>query len=176
MMLWQQLKERDPEAFAHIYITYRKWLTVVAYGILQDDTEAQDLVQKFYIDLWQMDWRKTGALSGPIKNFLFISIRNRCLNLVRANEIQRRRASAIQRSGEYEPPANILETKELQQQLSHAMSKLPAVRSRVFKLGYLHQYSRQQIASHLGISESTVKTHMALALKDLRNLLKNSVY
>ncbi|MBC9929096.1 RNA polymerase sigma factor [Chitinophaga qingshengii] len=176
MVLWQQLKERDPDAFAFIYTTYRKWLMVVAYGIVQNETEAQDLVQKFFEDLWQMDWKNSSDLTGPIRNFLFISIRNRSLNQVRANEIQRKRYAQVQLPETFEPPANILENKELQQQLSHAMSLLPAVRAKVFKLGYLYHYSRQQIAHQLGISEATVKNHMALALKDLRNLLKNNVH
>lgn len=176
MILWQKLKEHDPDAFGYIYTTYRKWLTVVAYGIVHQETEAQDLVQKFYIDLWQMDWSKSAALAGPIKNFLFISIRNRCLNYIRSSEVMRKRAARLQLPPDYEPPADILENKELQQHLSDAMAQLPVVRARVFKLGYLHQYTRQQIANYLGISEATVKTHMALALKDLRNLLKNKVY
>lgn len=174
--LWQKLKDRDPSAFSHIYVTYRKWLTIVAYGILQHETEAQDLVQKFYVDLWQMDMNKTGDLSSPIRNFLFISIRNRCLNHIRASEIMRKRYASVQLPPEYEPPSNVLENKELQQQLSAAMEQLPAVRSRVFQLGYLHHLTRQEIAGKLGISEATVKTHMALALKDLRNFLKNKVY
>lgn len=176
MILWQKLKEHDPDAFGHIYTTYRKWLMVVAYGFIQDDTEAQDLVQKFFIDLWQMDWSKSGALVGPIKNFLFISIRNRSINYIRSNEIMRKRAARMQLPPDYEPPADILENKELQQHLSDAMGQLPAMRARVFKLGYLHNFSRQQIANYLGITEATVKTHMALALKDLRSLLKNKVY
>lgn len=176
MILWQKLKEHDPDAFDHIYTTYRKWLMVVACSMVQHETEAQDLVQKFYMDLWQMDWSRTGALAGPIKNFLFISIRNRCLNYIRSNEILRKRAARLQLPPDYEPPADILEHKELQQHLADAIAQLPAVRARVFKLGYLHQFSRQQIAGYLGISEATVKTHMALALKDLRNLLKNKVY
>lgn len=176
MILWQKLREHDPDAFAYIYTTYRKWLMVVAYGIVQDETEAQDLVQKFFVDLWQMDWKKTGDLTGPIRNFLFISIRNRSLNHVRASEIQRKRFAQIQLPETFEAPVNILENKELQQQLSDAMSLLPTVRARVFKLGYLYQLSRQQIAERLGVSEATVKTHMALALKDLRNLLKKNVH
>ncbi|WP_212003905.1 RNA polymerase sigma factor [Chitinophaga sp. HK235] len=176
MILWQKLKEHDPDAFGYIYTTYRKWLTVVAYGIIQHETEAQDLVQKFYIDFWQMDWSKAAPLDGPIRNFLFISIRNRSLNYIRSIESMRKRVARLQLPPDYEPPANILENKELQQHLSDAMAQLPAVRARVFKLGYLYQYTRQQIADYLGISEATVKTHMALALKDLRNLLKNKVY
>nr|WP_295865485.1 sigma-70 family RNA polymerase sigma factor [uncultured Chitinophaga sp.] len=176
MVLWQKLKEQDPDAFAYIYTTYRKWLMVVAYGIIQDERDAQDLVQKFFVDLWQLDWTKVADLTGPIRNFLFISVRNRCLNHVRASEIQRKRYAQIQLPDAIEQPPNILENKELQQQLSYAMSLLPAVRAKVFKLGYLYQFSRQQIAQKLGVSEATVKTHMALALRDLRDLLKKNVH
>jgi RNA polymerase sigma-70 factor (ECF subfamily) len=176
IQLWQRLKDKDPLAFEFIYARYRKWLAITAYGILQDEAAAQDLVQNFFIALWQMDLSKSADLTGPIKNFLFVSIRNRCLNQIKSDDRRKRRFAKVQLPAGYDPPNNILENKELRKQLSTAMSQLPSVRAKVFQLGYLHQLTRQEIASQLNISEATVKNHMALALKDLRSLLKNKVY
>ena len=174
--IWQRIKDRDPLAFEHIYVTYRKWLTIVAEGILQDGTEAEDLVQKFFIDLWQKEEIKTSQPMGSLKSFLFISIRNRCFNKIKSDEVRRRRFDSLCLPVGYELPANLIEHKELRKQLNEAIDQLPDIRAKVFQMGYLHQRSRRQIANLLGVSEATVKTHMALALKDGRFLLKNAIH
>jgi len=174
--IWQRLMIKDPSAFECIYKKYRVWLTISAINILQNEVEAQDLVQKFFISLWQMEETKFPVLNGPLKNFLFVSIRNRCLDQIRSDERKKRRYASLQLPLSYEPPTNVLENKELQRQLDAAIKQLPDIRSRVFKLGYIHQKTRQEIAAELGISEATVKNHMALALKNMRELLKDKVY
>lgn len=167
------LKAGEETAFDHIYITYRKWLWIAALGILQNETEAEDIVQEFFIDFWQIYSSKDFTDINHLKKYLFVSIRNRCINKLESNKVNRKRYGAISLPHDFVLPNNRLERDDLQRQLNSAMDKLPPVRMKVFKRGYLLQQSRKEIAAALNISEESVKKHMTLALKDLRLSLRN---
>lgn len=173
MNLLERLKAGDSEAFDEVYTSYRKWLWIAALGILQNEADAEEVVQEFFIEFWQrMEQRQFDDIQH-LKNYLFISVRNRCLNKLQRDKVARKRNEQMLQHAELSVSYNQLENSELQQQLREAIAKLPPIRSKVFKLGYLFNYTRRQIAAILNVSEETVKKHMILALKDLRLALKN---
>lgn len=173
MNLLERLKAGDSEAFDEVYTSYRKWLWIAALGILQNEADAEEVVQEFFIEFWQrMEQRQFDDIQH-LKNYLFISVRNRCLNKLQRDKVARKRNEQMLQHTELSVSYNQLENSELQQQLREAIAKLPPTRSKVFKLGYLFNYTRRQIAAMLNVSEETVKKHMILALKDLRLALKN---
>ncbi|MGN7722624.1 RNA polymerase sigma-70 factor [Chitinophaga sp. 22620] len=173
MNLLERLKAGDSEAFDEVYTSYRKWLWIAALGILQNEADAEEVVQEFFIEFWQrMEQRQFDDIQH-LKNYLFISVRNRCLNKLQRDKVARKRNEQMLQHTELSVSYNQLENSELQQQLREAIAKLPPIRSKVFKLGYLFNYTRRQIAAMLNVSEETVKKHMILALKDLRLALKN---
>lgn len=167
------LKAGEEAAFDHIYTAYRKWLWIAALGILQNETEAEEIVQEFFIDFWQVQAEKDFTDINHLKKYLFVSIRNRCINKLESNKVKKRRYERMNLPQGFTLPANRLEQNELQRLLNDAIGKLPPVRSKVFRMGYLFQRSRKEIANALNISEESVKKHMMLALKDLRVSLKN---
>ncbi len=171
--LLEQLKAGNAAAIECIYITYRKWLYVVALGILQHSSDAEELVQDFFIEMWERGNGKEFSDIGQLKNYLYVCVRNRCFNRLETNRTQRKRLKKLLPEEDLTLPSNHLENTELQRQLNEAISKLPPVRSRVFQMGYLLQRSRKEIAAAMGISQESVKKHIALALKDLRLALKN---
>ncbi len=173
MNLLERLKAGNSEAFDEVYTSYRKWLWIAALGILQNEADAEEVVQEFFIEFWQrMEQRQFDDIQH-LKNYLFISVRNRCLNKLQRDKVHRRRNEQMLQHTELSVSCNQLENSELQQQLKEAIAKLPPIRSKVFKMGYLFNYTRRQIATMLNVSEETVKKHMILALKDLRLALKN---
>ncbi|WP_143306642.1 RNA polymerase sigma factor [Chitinophaga vietnamensis] len=172
--LLEQLKTGSLQAFRHFYLLYRHWLILTAATILNDEEEAKELVQEFFIDWWQnalyqkIDLNSTSSL----KNYLFITIKNRCLNRIAKNETLKKRYKSMVLPDDYTLPSNHLENNELRQQLDSAISKLPTKQSQVFKMAYEQQHSRKEIAIAMSISEETVKKQLASALKSLRTSLK----
>ncbi|MBC9928847.1 RNA polymerase sigma factor [Chitinophaga qingshengii] len=167
------LKTGNVEAFDHFYHLYRQWLLITAMTILQDEDEAQELVQEFFIDFWQHALYKRLELNtvSTLKNFLFVSIKNRCLNKISKDETRRKRMSWLEHSP-HVPPDTRLEKIELHGQLEEAINLLPLKQSQVFRLAYQEHKTRKEIAAVLDISEETVKKHVAAALKTLRQLLE----
>ena len=162
--------------FDHLYTTYRRWLTVVAVGILQDEQEAEETVQEFFIDLWQRQSYKNIPTSSreAMLNYLFVSIKNRCLNRMAKEDTRLKRLNRfLSMPLPVAAPDNKLENTELKNQLENAIGQLPPRQSQVFQSAYIMDKSRKEIANEMNISEKTVKKQMQLALKALRNYLKN---
>ena len=176
--LLAQLKTGSPDAFQHFYTTYRQWLYVTAVSILRNETEAQELVQDFFVDFWQknMATRIDLSTTNSLKNFLFVSIRNRCLNSISKDNTRLKRLKDIMLSDNYTYPQNRLENNELKEQLETAISQLPERQSIAFRLAYQEHKTRKEIAAFMDTSEETVKKQVANALKTLRASLKKILF
>ncbi len=158
------------------YRFYRKWLLIAATAILQQEQEAEELVQEYFIDCWERQlYLRIPAISrDAIRNYLFISIRNRCLNRMAVNDTRRRRLAMLTGlQDEHQLPDPVLETRELRQTLEDAINMLPLRQGTVFRSAYQLDKSRREIAIEMNISEKTVKKQMQLALKNLRGLLRH---
>lgn len=173
--LLAELKTGSVQAFDHFYYLYRQWLLITAMTILQDEDESKELVQEFFIDFWQQALYKRIDLHSisTLKNFLFVSIKNRCLNKLSKDETRRKRLAWLQQSTSHIPPNNRLENNELRAQLEGAIRQLPERQSQVFRLAYQEHKTRKEIAAVMDISEETVKKQVANALKSLREILRN---
>lgn len=172
--LLAQLKTGSLAAFRHFYNAYREWLYFTAFTILKNEVEAQELVQEFFIDFWQKDLGARIDLSttNSLKNFLFVSVRNRCLNRIARDATRNKRLKDIMLPETYTLPKTRLENNELKEQLETAISRLPERQSIAFRLAYEEHKTRKEIAAFMDTSEETVKKQVANALKTLRASLK----
>ncbi|CAL1518030.1 RNA polymerase sigma-70 factor [Chitinophaga sp. MM2321] len=175
--LLAQLKTGSIHAFEHFYTSYRQWLLITAMSILKEEEETQELVQEFFIDFWQHALYQRIDLTSisSLKNFLFVSIKNRCLNKISKDDTRRKRMTQIFSAVTYAIPGEKLENFELGQQLEGAINQLPERQSQVFRLAYQEHKTRKEIAAAMEISEETVKKQVANALKTLRENLKKIV-
>lgn len=172
--LLEKLKAGDQQAFDHLYVTYRHWLFISAMTILRNEASAEELVQEFFIDFWQrrLYHNIDARTSSSLRNFLFVSIKNRCLNQLSKDKTRKNRLDQFFLSEDFMPPENRLENEELGNRLEHAIAQLPPRQCEVFKMAYLFQKTRKEIAIEMNISEETVKKQLSLALKTLRLYLK----
>ncbi|HEY9559258.1 MAG TPA: sigma-70 family RNA polymerase sigma factor [Anseongella sp.] len=172
--LLKQLQERRPGAFDYMYHKYRHWLFLAAVSFLHSEAEAEEVVQEFLIDFWQKEMyeRIIAQQANSLKNFLYVSVRNRCLNRLAKDGTRNKRYRAFLISEDHTVMPNELENKELRVQLRIAISQLPPRQAEVFKQAYISMKTRKEIAREMNISEETVKKQIALALKTLRRLLR----
>lgn len=171
VILLEQLKAQDLDAFNYLYNNNRKWLYVLALSIIKDECNAQDLVQDLFIDFWQQAMYK--QVTTSIKGYLSNTIKNRAFNFVRNEGVRRKRENNIPLPKEFILPTYHLENAELKKELTAAMEDLSPAAAKVFNLAYLEHRSYHEIAADLAISRNTVMNHMVRALKILRTRLKN---
>ena len=71
-----------------LFERYYRPLVLFAGELLEDQVEAEDIVQDFFVNLWEDDYLlriKANALSS----YMFVSVRNRCYTHLRRNDILR---------------------------------------------------------------------------------------
>ena len=81
-----RLKEGDESAFEALFEKYYKMLCINAYWFLQQEQEAKDLVQTFFMDIW--DKKLYNNFQGDVKGYLHTAVRNRCLNHLKKQRIR----------------------------------------------------------------------------------------
>jgi RNA polymerase sigma-70 factor (family 1) len=170
--LLDALNRRDQDAFTILHRTYRNRLYIMALYIVGSQEEAKDLVQDFFIDFWEN--RLYEKITTSLSSYLLQAIKNRALNYKRNKETEIRLLL-----GRFEPAApkmpHPMENTELSIELNKAIDELPPMASKVFRLHYIEKLSHAEISKKLGISMSTISSHLDRALKSLRASLKRNL-
>ncbi|WP_165446946.1 RNA polymerase sigma factor [Olivibacter jilunii] len=174
--LLDALKAGDVNAMGRLYRNSYKWLMVVALNVLGKDAEeeAKDILSDFFLEFW--DRRLFGKINHPkaLNSYLFRSVHNRCLDRVKANKTRQKLEERFFRRPQNENmPSNRLENGEFSLALDAAVNRISPMSAKVFKLAYLEDKSRQEIAEEMNISPNTVKNQLVKAVKILRVALKN---
>ena len=171
-LLLRRLQSGDGKAFKIVFERYFKLLFLDAYARLKSEKEAEDIVQEFFIDFWERQLFR--FVQHSLKYYLFQAVRNRCINKLEHRKVLQRRADKynITQTGEYYQ-ADRMENSELNTQFEYAIERIPPESAKVFLLMYVEQLKRKDVARILGISENTVKTQLARALRFLRKQLIN---
>jgi RNA polymerase sigma-70 factor (ECF subfamily) len=135
---------------------------------------AQDIVQDVFMKLWFE--RRNIKANLPIEAWLFTVAKNGIINQMKKLANQWKAAG---RSNEDDMSISSVLDKliasENQQVLHEAVKQLPQQQRLVYQYVRQENLSYFQVAEKLEISPLTVKTHMARALKEIKNfLLKNS--
>lgn len=162
---------RTKAGFEQIFTSWYSQLCAYANGFLKDLDASEEVVQEVMVKIWTN--RETLAINTSLRSYLFRSVRNGCLNVLKHIEIREayksyreREDSSLQRSHEEEVMISELEGK-----IRQAIDQLPMERRKVFIMSRYDGLTYQQIADTLGISVKTVENQMGKALKSLREEL-----
>jgi RNA polymerase sigma-70 factor (family 1) len=166
--LISRIEEGDEIAFTKLFDFYRPKIYSVALTITKSATIAEDLVQ----DVFMTCWIKRRDLNA-IKNFnsyLFTMVRNASFTALRKLASERNKLE--QHAGSdifiYTTPDKKTESIDYEELLRQALAKLPEQQRRVFVMIKQKGMDREAVATELGISPNTVKTHLGRAMKFIR--------
>ena len=73
-LLFERIKKSDEKAFEILFHRYYGYLCLFATKIINDDVAAEEIVQDFFVKLW--DKRENIHIESSIKNYLFRSVKN----------------------------------------------------------------------------------------------------
>lgn len=128
---------------------------------------AEELVQDVMLELWRR--RESLADESSPQAYLFQSTRNRALNYVRHERVERKGEPELIRQSEMNTPApSLMVEEEIEVALKNAVAELPVRCREVFELSRIDGLKYAEIAKVLGISVKTVEAQMGKALRTLR--------
>ncbi len=153
----------DPAVFERIMRLHTRWLYRLAFGLLGNAEDAEDVLQDSYVQAYLHYSSVAGHAS--LGGWLASIVRNRAIDYLRMRRVRRalytpesddlvERVAAPAEGG----PDNARHRQELLNVLQHAIALLPGPFRAAFILREVEGLSVQQTAIYLGIPIATVKT------------------
>jgi RNA polymerase sigma-70 factor (ECF subfamily) len=166
------LQQGRKDAFESLFRKYYHPLWRYSVKFVRDSNEAEEIVQEFFIYLWEK--KATLTLPDSVPVYLHVAIKNRCLNHLKKKIHAHSPIEEQADARHYEP--NHMETEELTQGIEEAINRLPEKCRIIFLLSRQSQFSYKEIAEQLSISVKTVESQMGIALKKLKeHLLRHGI-
>jgi RNA polymerase sigma-70 factor (ECF subfamily) len=176
--LAKRARRGDQEAFAALVTRHQRYVYNLAYRLLRDAQEAEDLTQEAFLRAWRgmAGFRGADTDSGAkFTTWLYRIVTNLCYNRLPGlrRQLAEADAEALARvaAPEAHTPRVRLEAGERQARVQAAIGALPDKYRLVVTLYYLQEQSYQEIAATLGLPIGTVKTHLYRARARLKGLL-----
>lgn len=170
-LIWQ-LKTGREEALVRIYGKYKRYLLKIAYGLLTDGAQTEDVVQDVFVSLAQA----TSSLKtdGNLRGYLVRCLVNRVLDLKRVP-----RTSPLPEADTCCAPGNrpdrwVLQNEAIER-ANDALARLPDDQRWVITLHLRGGLKFREIARLQRISINTVQSRYRYGLAKLRHLLNGKV-
>lgn len=168
--LFESIRRGEESAFKKFYEKSQPALFSFLLSKGLDRSTAEDLIQQAYLIIWEKRSEIDPARS--LRSYLFTTAYNRMLNYFRDQKDTEPGYAYKLRSDDINPEENAIQTEAIR--MMHAiLSEMPEKRRSVFEFCYLQGFTHKETAEAMGVSVKTIENHMALALKDLREGLKN---
>jgi RNA polymerase sigma-70 factor (ECF subfamily) len=168
--LLSEFQKGQERAFDFIFRSYYKALCVQALSYVKDMDIAQDFVQDCFIKLWEK--RKDATEIESISSYLFIMVRNQCIDYLR----KQKKMEDIQQADIKEYYENTIEStlvsKEFEEKLILTVASLPDRCRLAFEYSRFEGLTYNNIALKMGISKKAVEALITRALVTLKNELK----
>jgi RNA polymerase sigma factor (sigma-70 family) len=177
-VVWQDFKRGNKEAYEYIY---RKYVTILynyGYRLTKDRSQTQDCIQDLFINL--LTHREKLSDTTSIKFYLFKSLRR---ELMRKREVQLEYAAT-----ENNPPEDfevtfsyehqLIESQLLAERSEHllrVLNELPPRQKEAIFLRFYDNLSYEQIASIMGIDQSSTYKLMYKAIDRMHQILVGEI-
>jgi len=165
-----KIKNGNHEAFKKFFDRYNAFLLnyLMKRGTAKE--AAKDLVQQAFVMIWEK--RDEIDETKSLRAFLFKIGYTRMLNLFRDHSKFDEEADPEENTSYEEPEDEDNKRAELNSAIEQAISAMPEKRQEVFRLCFIQEFTYKEAAQVLDVSVKTVENHMGLALKDMRESLK----
>jgi RNA polymerase sigma-70 factor (family 1) len=156
-------------AFKDLFDHYFNALAAFGYKYVSDPDNVEDMVQEVFIACWEK--RADFSHINALKSFLYTSVRNKCLNHLKHQAVQKKHENSLIYELESDHHFNSQVIEEETFNLLHAEIKdLPRSAQEIMMLA-LNGLKNQEIADELNISLNTVKTQKKIAYSKLKDRL-----
>jgi RNA polymerase sigma-70 factor (ECF subfamily) len=182
--LVRRMANGDESAVAALYDRYGTVLYAVAYRIVGENADAEEVVMEAFAQVWR-DARRFESARGSVAAWLTMISRSRALDHIRSRgRRERLNTSAAQEDQSQAPamgswgtdPGDQVEQTERQKRVAEALETLSPVQRQAIELAYYDGLSQSEIAERLNEPLGTVKTRVRLGMMKLREALRPYYY
>jgi RNA polymerase sigma-70 factor (ECF subfamily) len=164
-------RQGDEAAFEQLVLRHQRYVFNLAYRVLGDYTEAEDMTQEAFVRVW----RGLSGFRGQARftTWLYRIVHNLCLNRLPGLQRELLQTEPLEEvlADPGLSPADLFAVREQMAFLHAQMDRLPEKYRLVLTLRYLQHLSYDEIAAALEMPMGTVKTHIHRARRLLRERL-----
>ena len=165
------LRSGRESTYRQLFDQYYQKLVVFAYKYLDDLESARDIVQEFYLYLYES--RQSISIQTSLKSYLYSAVKNRCLNQIKHEQVKEKHRNMRRSEANVSDPdlEEIMDAVELEARVYIIVSKLPEKCRQIYIMSRVDGKRNREIADELNLSIRTVETQISKALKSLKDSL-----
>ena len=141
----------------------------LAGTLLDDEAEAQDVVQDVFAHLLEKEYQMTGS---KVEAYLMSTVRNRCLNHIRKMQVRERfkRLYPLDEADESLPIEEVMA--ELDQINTIVETQIQEPHKTIFRLRFDEELSIHEIATRLDLSVGTIYKYLQQCISRIKSLIQ----
>jgi RNA polymerase sigma-70 factor, ECF subfamily len=172
--LMNGILRRLPEALERLYKRYRVVLKSIIMQVLHDETEADDVLQEVFLQVWNRAPSYSSG-KGKLMSWLCTLARRRAIDRLRQHSAYRRATDRYEVSCNHSDKgideSHTVEREafrdDLRSLLDQQLNTLPPNQQQVIRLAFLEEKSQREISALTQTPLGTVKTRIELGIKKL---------
>jgi RNA polymerase sigma-70 factor (family 1) len=163
-LLIEKIRSGDHRSFESLFDLYWKDLYKYALKVLESESEAEDIVQQIFCEIWEC--RETLHIQVSPKAYFFGILKKKILKTFRSEGIRQKHAMILKQMLFYktgDSPLDSIIADDLLKVLQDHLLTLPKKEREVFILNQIEGYSIKEISEKLSTSEQTVRNQVSSA-------------
>lgn len=166
------LKEGNRDSYAYLFKKYYEPLKIQARYILKDEMEAEDIVQDLFLEI--MDKQLTVNIKSSLKGYLSTCVYHKCIHFINRNKSKQVKIDQFILASSYSVTETPFARQDNLRSMNLLLGNLSGQREKICKLIYWENRKYKEVASEMGITINSIKTHLRLANKSLKKQCDNS--
>jgi len=164
------VKNGDAGSYDYLVSKYMKRVVSIAWGIVRNADDAEDLAQEAFVKAYQTIERfKPGEPFGP---WIYRIVTNLALDVIKHRQRFRHEELTDSHPAARGDRADLAAvSNELALRIDAAIESLPEMQRVVARLYLVEHFEHAEIAAMTDLSEGTVRSHLSLARAKLRERL-----
>ncbi len=172
--LLRRTSEGDKRAFTVLFDAHYKSLGSYVYKLTESMESAEEIVQEVFIKVWLKKEELTRI--NNFRAYLFVLCKNKALNHLRQLVSQTLRFQAWEKELGSDAQADVEDHYEnFRVLIEQAIDHLPEQQQKIYRLSRHERLKYTEIAKELQLSPETVKKHIYLATKTIKEYVKNNM-
>ncbi|WP_029905349.1 RNA polymerase sigma factor [Prevotella sp. 10(H)] len=155
----------DYLSYNQLFMYYYNPLCRYAFSIIKSKTDAEDIVQELFLNIWNN--RKRLEIYTNVSSYLYSAIRNMTLNYIRDNNKNKIPLENIQ-DIENTSEEQFLEQEEFRKALNDCIKELPQRCREVLILQRVKGLRQKEISEKLNISIKTIKNQIWISMQRIK--------
>jgi RNA polymerase sigma-70 factor (ECF subfamily) len=171
--LIERIVARDTSAIGELYDRYSRLLFGLILRILKDQSEAEEVLQEVFVQVWTRADSYSQALGSPAGWLVGIA-RNRAIDRLRATAVRARAVEAAPMPSGGDSPEAYAWVSEQKRAVQCALETLPAQQRELIEQAYFLGLTQSELAVRFSLPLGTVKTRIRSGMTALREQLQRT--